>query len=75
MCDLLQNRFVQSLGVAALVYLIFQALAWGMEAILRILESFSRWYRYHGVPWAEETAIAIGVIYLIVSAVISSRQN
>ena len=46
MQNLFKNQFVQALGVAALVYLIFQALGWGVESILNILESFSRWYRY-----------------------------
>ena len=46
MQNLFKNQFVQALGVAALVYLIFQALGWGVESIVNILESFSRWYRY-----------------------------
>ena len=46
MQNLFKNQFVQALGVAALVYLIFQALGWGVESILNILESFSIWYRY-----------------------------
>ncbi len=73
MQNLFKNQFVQALGVAALVYLIFQALGWGVESILNILESFSRWYRYYGIKWAEEAAIAFGFLFLLISAVSSSK--
>ncbi len=71
--NLLKNQFVQALGVAALVYLIFQALGWGVESILNILESFARWYRYYGIKWAEEASIAFGGLFLLISAVSSSK--
>jgi hypothetical protein len=73
--NLLKNKFVQAIGVAAIAYLLFQALAWAMEAILRIAETFSQWYRFTAVPWAEEAAIAIGVIYFIIAAVVNSRSD
>lgn len=70
-----KNQFVQALGLAALVYIILQALAWGLDALLRLLQTFANWYRYIGVPYAEEFALAIGVIYLLLSAVISSKES
>ncbi len=73
--SLFKNRFIQSVGVAAIVYIIFQALAWALEAILNILESFARWYRIHGIDLAEEVAIAAGVIFLIISAITSSMST
>lgn len=73
MQDLLKNRFVQSVGVAAITYLTFQALAWGLEAILNILESFARWYRLQGIDLAEEVALAVGAIFFILSAIINSK--
>lgn len=72
---MLRNQFIQSLGVAAVVYLLFQAFAWGMEEVLHLLESFSVWFRYYAVPISEEAAIALGLLYLIFSAVINSRSN
>ncbi len=71
--NLLKNQFIQALGVAAFVYLIFQALGWGVESILNILESFARWYRYYGIKWAEEAAIAFGGFFLLISAVSNSK--
>lgn len=75
MNDILKNKFVQSIGVAAIIYLLFQALAWGMEEILSVLESFSRWFRLYAVPKAEEAAIAFGLLYLIISAVTNSKSD
>jgi hypothetical protein len=74
MDNLFNNRFVQALGVAALVYLTFQFLGWGTESILNILESFSRWYKFWGIKWAEEAAIAFSLLFLLISAVTSSRN-
>lgn len=71
--NLFKNTFIQALGVAALVYLILQALGWSLESILHILESFARWYRYSGSKWFEEMAIAAGVGFLLIAAVINSR--
>lgn len=66
---------MQAVGAGAIAYLILQALGWGIDALLRLLETFARWYRLHGVPWAEEAAIAAAVIYLIVAAVLNSRSD
>ncbi len=72
---LLKNQFVQALGVVALVYLILQAIGWGTEAILNILESFSRWYRFYGLKWSEEAALAFGLLFLLLSAVANSKNR
>ena len=71
--NLFKNTFIQALGVAALVYLTLQAFGWGLESILHILESFARWYRFSGSKWLEEIAIAAGVGFLLIAAVINSK--
>lgn len=72
--NLFQNKFVQAAGVGAVVYLALRALGWAIEAILIMFETFSRWYRLQGLPWAEEAAIAIAIIYFIVIAVTNSKS-
>jgi len=67
--NLLKNSFIQSVGVAAIAYILLLALGWGIEAILRLIESFSRWY------WIEEAAIALGIIWFLISAVSSSKDS
>lgn len=73
--NLFKNTFIQALGIAALVYLMLQALGWGIESILRALEGFSRWYRYSGSKWLEEVAIVAGLVYLLFAAVVNSRNS
>jgi len=75
MNDLFKNAFIQALGVAAFVYLGFQALDWGIDTILKILRSFDNWYRIYGSKWTEEIALAFGALYLLFAAVINSRKN
>jgi len=71
----LRNSFLQAVGIAAFVYLVLQALGWGIEATLNMLESFARWYRFHGIKWAEEAALAIGAAYILIAALVSSRSD
>lgn len=74
MTNFLTNRFIQALGLAAFIYLCFQALAWGLDSILHILESFTRWYRFYAIRWAEESAIAIGLFFLLIAATVNSKS-
>jgi hypothetical protein len=73
--NLLKNSFIQSVGVAAIAYILLLALGWGIEAILRLIESFSRWYRFYAINWIEEAAIALGIIWFLISAVSSSKDS
>ena len=69
--NLFRNRFVQSVGVAAIIYLTFQGFAWLTDAIAH----FAIWFRVYALPWAEETALALGFIFLLVSAVLNSKNS
>jgi hypothetical protein len=75
MDDLLNNRFVQCLGVGALFYLLLQLLALSINSVLKILESFAYWYRMHAMPHAGFIAIMAGIAYLLVFGVFSSRRS
>lgn len=73
--DLFNNKFIQALGVGLFFYLVLKLLGSGLYSIVRILESFSRWYRYSAIPHAEEAAIAIAVLFLLISAVMSGQRR
>jgi hypothetical protein len=73
--NLFKNRFVQSVGVAAIAYILLKALGWGVESILRLIESFSQWYRFYAIDWIEEVSIAFGIFWFVISAVSSSKDN
>jgi len=75
MGKLVKNKFVQAVGVGGLTYLLFLLLSQSLALILTILQSFAHWYKYTFIPYADETAIAIGLAYLLLAAVISSRHD
>ena len=73
--NLFRNTFIQALGVAAFIYLLFKGFDLGLKSILSALNSFSNWYRFHGVKWAEEVAITCGLTFLLFAAVINSKNR
>jgi hypothetical protein len=73
--DLMNNRFVQGLGVGALFYLLFQILAISLNSILRILETFAQWYRFHAMPHALIISAVLGFGYILLNGVFNSRSS
>ncbi|GCL45115.1 hypothetical protein NIES3787_07970 [Microcystis aeruginosa NIES-3787] len=73
--DLLKNRFVPSLGVGAFFYLLMLSLNWVVLFTLRILESFSSWYRYRSAPYSFQISIGVTLAYLLITAVLSSQRD
>lgn len=69
------NVFVQSVGVAAVAYIIFRSLYWVLYHLAQLMSSFSSWLKWTALPWSEEIAIGLGVAYLIFAAVMSSRNS
>jgi hypothetical protein len=70
-----RNPFIQAIGLGAFVYLIFRASVWILLGIAGIMSGLAGWLGYSLVPWSEEVAIAIGVIYVLVAALFSSRSS
>jgi hypothetical protein len=75
MGNLFNNDFVKAAGLAAIAYVLFQLLAQALYAFARIAESFSHWVKWSFLPWSEEIAIGLGVAFLVVTAVTSSRRS
>lgn len=73
--NLLRNLFVQTVGVVACIYLILLGLNWAILFALRTLETFSRWYRYQAAPYSLQIALGLGLAYLVVMGILSSREN
>jgi len=69
------NLFVQAIGVAAVTYLVFRSLYWVLYYLAKMMSSLSYWLRYTALPWSEEVAIGLGIIYIVVAAVMSSRNS
>lgn len=69
------NLFIQAVGVAAVAFLVFRSLYWVLDHLARLMSSLSGWLRYTALPWSEEVAIGLGLTYLLVAAVLSSRNS
>jgi hypothetical protein len=68
------NRFVQAVGVAAIVGIAFWAISWGLGAFSRILQTVVYFIRFVLLPYSWQIALAVGVLYLLFAAVTSSRN-
>ncbi|HEY9752770.1 MAG TPA: hypothetical protein V6C46_07455 [Coleofasciculaceae cyanobacterium] len=69
------NPFVRAAGLVAICYIVLQALGWVLRSIAVISTSFSYWIRHTLIPHAWQIGLAIGVIYLVLTALTSSRNN
>lgn len=72
---MLNNKFIQAAGVALIIWLIFRSGAVVLYSIASATRGLADWVRFSLVPWSEEAAIAIGIIYLVLAAVFSGRDN
>lgn len=71
---MLNNPFVRAIGLVAICYLVLQALGWGLNSVAALAQSFSFWVRYILIPHAWQIALASGVIYLLFTAVATSKE-
>ncbi|AKE66324.1 hypothetical protein MYAER_3998 [Microcystis aeruginosa NIES-2549] len=51
------------------------SLNWVVLFTLRILESFSSWYRYRAAPYSFQISIGVTLAYLLITAVLSSQRD
>jgi hypothetical protein len=71
----MNNRFVQSMGVAAVAYIGFLGASWALSAFSRAASGFFYWVRFNLLPMSWEIALAIGVLWFLGSAISSSRNS
>ena len=69
-----KNRFVQAVGVVAIVYIALQAISWALSAFSRVTMGFGYWVQYYLLPYGGQIALALGALYLLSAAVTSSRK-
>jgi hypothetical protein len=68
------NRFVQAVGVAAIVAMAFLAISWSLGALSRILQTVVYFVQSVLLPYGLQAALAMGALYLLFAAVTSSRN-
>lgn len=71
----MNNKFVQAVGVAGVAYVSFLGLSWVLSALANVTSGFISWMRYSLLPNSWQIALALGVLWLLWSAVTSSRDN
>ena len=68
------NPFIRAFGIAAIAWVLLQGLNLILDALVRLMTSFAFWVRIFFIPHSTEVAIGIGVIFLIFTAVTSSKD-
>jgi hypothetical protein len=68
------NPFVRAAGIVAICYVLLNALGWGLDSVLTLLNSFSWWVRFTLAPHAWQIGVAIAVAYLVLTAMTTSRD-
>ncbi len=69
-----RNPFLRAIGLVAVIYIILKALSWGANSAFWILQSLSYWVRWTLLPHAWQVALAAGVIYLLLTALTTSKD-
>ena len=71
---LLNNPFIRAVGIAAIAWALLQGITYILDALVKLMSSLAIWTRVFFVPYSIQVAIGIGVVYLIYTAVTTSRD-
>ncbi len=65
----MNRRFLYVLGIGALCYLVLQGLSRIVSSLSSVFASFNYWIRWQLLPHTWQIAIALGLLYLLYTAV------
>ncbi len=71
----MNHAFLKALGIVALCYFVLQALTWIATSLFSITQGLNYWLLYTLLPHAWQIAMAIGIIYLLLTAVTGRRGS
>lgn len=71
----MNSRLINALGIVALCYILLQLGTWILNSVLSITAGFGYWLRYTVTPHAWQIAIALGILYLLYTAITSSDRR
>ncbi len=71
----MNNAFLKALGIVALCYIVLQAFSWILSSLFRITQGLGYWVRYTLIPHSWQIAIAIGIVYLLYTALNGRRGD
>ncbi len=70
----LNNPFVRAVGITAIAWALLQGIVYVLDALVKLMSSLATWTRIFFVPYSIQVAIGIGVVYLLYTAVTTSRD-
>ena len=70
----LNNPFIRAVGITAIAWILLQGLTYILDALVKLMSSLAVWTRVFFVPHSIQLAIGIGIVYLIYTAVTTSRD-
>jgi DMSO/TMAO reductase YedYZ heme-binding membrane subunit len=70
----LNNPFVRAVGITAIAWALLQGIVYVLDALVKLMSSLATWTRIFFVPYSIQIAIGIGVVYLIHTAVTTSKD-
>jgi len=68
------NPFIRAVGITAIAWALLQGLAYVLDALVKLVSVAAIWTRAFFIPYSTQVAIGIGVIYLIYTAVTTSKD-
>lgn len=71
----MNNPFVRAVGITAIAWALLQGLSYILDAVVKLVTVAAVWTRAYFIPYSTQLAIGIGVVYLLYTAVTTSRNN
>jgi DMSO/TMAO reductase YedYZ heme-binding membrane subunit len=71
----LNNPFVRAVGIVAIVWALLQGLSYVLDALVKLVTTAAIFTRAYFIPYSTQVAIGLGVVYLIYTAITTSRDD
>ncbi len=71
----MNNPFIRAVGITAIAWALLQGLTYILDALAKLATVAAVWTRAFFIPYSTQVAIGIGVVYLIYTAVTTSKDN
>jgi DMSO/TMAO reductase YedYZ heme-binding membrane subunit len=71
----MNNPFIRAVGITAIAWALLQGLSYVLDAVVKLVSVAAIWTRAFFIPYSTQVAIGIGVVYLLYTAVTSSKDD
>ena len=70
----LNNPFVRAVGIAAIAWALLQGATYVLDALVNLVTTAAIFTKAFFIPYSTQVAIGIGAIYLLYTAVTTSKD-